>query len=390
MERTVAGKPDGQLPSEIIEIIGLPDDISPGLAAVCRSRIDRALRELLQGSGASQVSILAGTADALRAQTAPGRATEAKGHADGYRAVVPRWCFEQLVVPKQLREELLLALALLEHEKQLFDNWGLRAVEPFPRSVLNFHGAPGTGKTLAAHAAAFHLGSKILSISYAEVESMYHGEGPKNIAAIFAAAEEQQAVLFIDEADSLLSSRLARVTQAAEQAMNSMRSQLLICLEQYHGVVIFATNLVGQYDRAFETRVRHLFFPLPDLETRAAIWRAHLPAALPLAAEVDVALLAADGGACCGRDIKNVVIDAALRAACAGHPALTMADFQDALAMLVTARLQTRDTEEQQTTPLPNSLAEFVLPAQSAETTTSTETQANSEDEEEDFEFDAV
>ncbi|MBR8840228.1 MAG: AAA family ATPase [Stigonema ocellatum SAG 48.90 = DSM 106950] len=52
------------------------------------------------------------------------------------------------------------------------------------------------------------------------------------------------AVLFIDEADSLLSKRLLHVTQGSEQAINSIRSQLFICLEQYQGIVIFATNLV--------------------------------------------------------------------------------------------------------------------------------------------------
>ena len=56
------------------------------------------------------------------------------------------------------------------------------------------------------------------------------GEGPKNVSAIFLAAEEQDAVLFIDEADSLLSKRLVNVSDPSGQAMNSMRSQLLICL----------------------------------------------------------------------------------------------------------------------------------------------------------------
>ena len=353
MGKSLPELPELRLPDDIIEILGLPEGLPAGLTAVCRSRIDRALRELLQGSGLQQVAVVAGTPAVMRPPAAHSGTKEeesaprmtAEQRSERYHAKAPRWDFAQLIVPATVREELDVALAVLEHERQVFDTWGLRAVEPFPRSVLNFHGAPGTGKTLAAHAVAAHLGREILSISYADVESMYHGEGPKNIEAIFTAAERQQAVLFLDEADSLLSSRLTRVTQAAEQAINSMRSQLLICLEQYCGVVIFATNLVAQYDRAFETRVRHLHFPLPDAVTREAIWRAHLPALLPLAGDVDIVALAARDEARCGRDIKNAVLDAALRAARARRAQLEQGDFLAALAALAHARACARGDE---------------------------------------------
>ena len=48
---------------------------------------------------------------------------------------------------------------------------------------------------------------------------------------IFHAAERDDAVLFLDESDSLLSKRLTNVTDGSAQAINSIRSQLLICLE---------------------------------------------------------------------------------------------------------------------------------------------------------------
>ena len=55
---------------------------------------------------------------------------------------------------------------------------------------------------------ASYLDKPILMASYAEVESKYVGDGSKNIEAVFHAAERDGAVLFIDEADSLLSRRL--------------------------------------------------------------------------------------------------------------------------------------------------------------------------------------
>src|SRR6059058_4833972 len=146
-------------------------------------------------------------------------------------------------------EDLLSAVEVIQVERKVFDEWGLRRIQPFPHSALNFHGPPGTGKTLAAHAVAHRLNRSIMIASYAEIESKFHGEGPKNVKAIFHAAERDDAILFIDEADSLLSKRLTEVTQGSEQAINSMRSQLFICLQEFRGVVIFATNLVETMTR---------------------------------------------------------------------------------------------------------------------------------------------
>src|SRR5258708_21599866 len=163
-----------------------------------------------------------------------------------------------------VRECLICGGEVMRVEHKGFDEWGLRTIQPFPHSALNFHGPPGTGKTLAAHTIAHTLKRSILVASYAEIESKFHGEGPKNVKAIFHSAERDHAILFIDEANSLLSKRLTEVTQGSEQAINSMRSQLFICLQEFRGVVIFATNLVENYDKAFETRVRYLHFPLPN------------------------------------------------------------------------------------------------------------------------------
>ena len=234
--------------------------------------------------------------------------------AKQYRSQKPNFSMEQLIVPESVKEELLIASKILVLEKLVFDEWGLRKIQPFPYSALNFYGSPGTGKTLAAHALASHLEKNILLISYAQIESMYHGEGPKNVEALFYAAEQENAVLFIDESDSLLSKRLTNVTQGSEQAINSMRSQLLISLERFRGIVVFATNLVENYDPAFETRVRNIFFPMPDQTCRHLIWETLLPENMPLLEDVSIEKLA-EIDEVCGRDIRNAIIEAALKVA---------------------------------------------------------------------------
>jgi ATP-dependent 26S proteasome regulatory subunit len=162
------------------------------------------------------------------------------------------------------------------------------------------------------------------------------GDGPKNVQALFMAAQRDDAVLFVDEADSLLSKRLTSVNAGSDQAINSMRSQLLIALEQFSGVVIFATNLVTNYDPAFETRVRSVEFTMPDVAARRAIWQAHLPARLPRTG-VDFDSLAAVDDVC-GRDIKNAVVDAAVRAAMDGRTGVTGEELLAAIRRVVAAR----------------------------------------------------
>lgn len=268
-------------------------------------------------------------------------------------AVEPKFQFEQLILPSETLEEIKHKISLFQLKNKVFEEWGLKKIEPYPRSALNFYGKPGTGKTMAAHAIAQLLGKKIILATYAEIESKYHGDGPKNVKALFKKAEDEDAVLFIDEADSLLSQRLSNVTQGSEQAINSMRSQLLICLEKFSGLVIFSTNFVEQYDKAFETRVTNIEFKMPDADGRAKIWKQHLPATLPLKDDVNVTVLAEEVDDICGRDIKNAVIDAALKVAYAqAHEGrsdpIGMIDLKDSIIRIKEARIKrTADTEPQ-------------------------------------------
>ncbi|HIK12893.1 MAG TPA: ATP-binding protein [Oscillatoriaceae cyanobacterium M33_DOE_052] len=332
-------------------INGIPEIVPETVAALCRSRLLRAVNELLDETNLENIHITVGTQSEVQKNgqqpsTGSGNNIEKKSDYDlspedrakKYRPSKPLFTFEQLVVTQEVEEDLLLAVDLIQLESKVFDEWGLREIEPFPRTALNFHGKPGTGKTLAAHAIASKINRLILVASYAQIESMYHGEGPKNVEAVFMAAERENALLFIDEADSLLSKRLTNVNQGSEQAINSMRSQLLICLERFRGVVIFSTNLVQNYDQAFETRVRHVNFPMPDETCRQKIWAKHLPDQMPKAENLSIEELAKVDDVC-GRDIKNAVIDAAMRVARQGKNIIEITDLLNSIEKIKKSRI---------------------------------------------------
>lgn len=249
-----------------------------------------------------------------------------------FSAEDPRYSFDQVILSDKTRNKIIEAVGVIEVENKVFDEWGLRNIMPFASSAMSFYGPPGTGKSMAAEAIAHRLNKKILRATYADIESKFHGEGPKMVKAIFKAAERDEAVLFLDEADSLLSKRLTSVSDGSAQAINSMRSQLLISLEDFKGITIFATNLVVNYDKAFLSRLINIEFTMPDKEMRAEIWNRHIKGdgiCIPLSEDVNIMELA-EKFEFCGRDIKNAVKKACVAVALKRRDSVTQADLINA------------------------------------------------------------
>ena len=230
-----------------------------------------------------------------------------------FSATPARRALSQVILTPNTRAELDGALSRVRHQHTLFHEWGLKALdEKGARAVLNFYGPPGTGKSMCAEGIAHELGMPLLTVSYAELESKFVGETPKNIERAFQSAREQGAVIFFDEADSILGKRLSSVQQSADHAVNLARSVMLLAMDAFEGVVIFATNLAQNYDSAFVRRIQtHVRFELPDLERRALIAQGMLVPSLPCDPAVTPALLAELSDGLSGADLRTVVLNAA-------------------------------------------------------------------------------
>src|SRR4051812_38073737 len=237
-------------------------------------------------------------------------------------SVAPRRTFEDVILPPATRRALDLALSQVTQHDLIFNQWGLGERHPTGLALaFNFAGPPGTGKTICAEAIAHSLGRRLLLVRYAELESLWMGETPKNIAALFRAAREEGAVLLFDEADAIASRRSTSVDHGFQRESNTVVSVLLQELEWYNGVVIFATNLAANFDPAFERRIRtHVLFEMPGPVEREQIWRVQVhPSRTPLADDVDFGDLARRYDVS-GGDIRNAVLKAALTAAARPGP----------------------------------------------------------------------
>jgi SpoVK/Ycf46/Vps4 family AAA+-type ATPase len=232
-------------------------------------------------------------------------------------SIEPRRTFHDVILPPSTRRALDQALVQVTSYDLIFNKWGLGERHPTGLALaFNFAGPSGTGKTICAEAIAHALGRRLLVVRYAELESMWMGETPKNIAAVFNLAREQRALLLFDEADAIASRRSASVEHGFQREGNLIVSVLLQELESFRGVVIFATNLAANFDPAFERRIRtHVLFEMPGVDEREQIWRVQMhPSLTPLAPDVDFRALA-ESYEVSGGDIRNAVLKAALAAA---------------------------------------------------------------------------
>ncbi len=259
-------------------------------------------------------------------------------------SIEPRRTFHDVILPPSTRRALDQALVQVTSYDLIFNKWGLGMRHPTGLALaFNFAGPSGTGKTICAEAIAHRLGRRLLVVRYAELESMWMGETPKNIAAVFNLAREQRALLLFDEADAIASRRSASVEHGFQREGNLIVSVLLQELESFRGVVIFATNLAANFDPAFERRIRtHVLFEMPGVAEREQIWRVQMhPSLTPLAPDVDFRALA-ESHEVSGGDIRNAVLKAALAAAAEpgddGSKAIHQRHLEDGMREVLTGK----------------------------------------------------
>ena len=232
------------------------------------------------------------------------------------QSIAPRLTFDDVILPDATRRALEHALTQVRRHDLIFRQWGLGERYATGQALaLNFAGPPGTGKSICAEAVAHALGRRLLAVRYSEVESMWVGETPKNVAELFQIAQDENAVLLFDEADSIAARRSTSPDQSFSREANAVVNVLLKELESFRGVVIFATNLAANFDPAFERRIRtQVLFETPDAAARERIWRAQMHPRTPVHREADFHQLAGQYEVT-GGDIRNAVLKAATAAA---------------------------------------------------------------------------
>jgi ATP-dependent 26S proteasome regulatory subunit len=221
----------------------------------------------------------------------------------------PRHDLDKMIMHPEVKTDIHAGLRALEIRADLDRIWNLSSIQPQQgRCILNFYGPPGTGKTRAALGIALKLGKTLYQVDYSAVISKYLGDTAKHIKAAFQAARDHGAVLFFDEADSLLSKRVS-TGESCSTSINQNRNCLMQELDRFDGVVIVTTNLFENYDPALLRRIqRHIKFRVPDASMRRELFALHLPN--PDRVTADYAFLAELSRGLSGGDILNTCVNA--------------------------------------------------------------------------------
>ncbi|HIV56098.1 MAG TPA: ATP-dependent zinc metalloprotease FtsH [Candidatus Anaerobiospirillum stercoravium] len=204
-----------------------------------------------------------------------------------------------------------------------------------PRGVLMV-GPPGTGKTLLARAIAGEAKVPFFSISGSDFVEMFVGVGASRVRDMFVQAKKNApCIVFIDEIDAVGRKRgvgLGGGHDEREQTLN----QLLVEMDGFEGfeavIVIAATNRPDVLDPALLRPGRfdrQVTVGLPDVRGREQILKVHMKK-VPLAPDVDAAVLARGTPGFSGAELANLVNEAALAAARANQRMVTMKEFDQA------------------------------------------------------------
>jgi cell division protease FtsH len=240
----------------------------------------------------------------------------------------------------EAKEELREVVEFLSERKR-FERLGARV----PKGVL-LHGPPGTGKTLLAKAIASESGANFYSSSASAFVEMFAGLGAARIRRLFAEARKNApAIVFIDELDAVGSIRTGGggYNREHDQTLN----QLLVELDGFGGrddvIVMGASNRLQDLDPALLRPGRfdrQVMVGAPDLKGREAILRVHTRSK-PLAADIDLGLIARQTAGLTGADLANICNEAAIMAARHGVTKIRALEFDNAMERVV-AGLQTR------------------------------------------------
>lgn len=191
------------------------------------------------------------------------------------RVVTPlEW--DDLVINYQVASQLEEINTWITGNRVIMEDWGLKRILKAGYRSL-FYGPPGTGKTLAATLLGKRNGMDVYRIDLSMIVSKYIGETEKNLARIFALAENRDWILFFDEADALFGKRTSAQTSNDRHA-NQEVAYLLQRIEDFPGTVLLATNLRTNIDEAFARRFQSMiYFPMPDEHTRRELWEKMIP-----------------------------------------------------------------------------------------------------------------
>lgn len=147
-----------------------------------------------------------------------------------------------------------------------------------PWSGILLYGPPGVGKTQLAKAVATETNSTFFSLSSADIVSKWLGDSEKVIKQLFTQAREKApSVIFLDEVDSLCSTRGPMENDSIKRVKTELMQQTQGIKPTDNVLLLGATNVPWDIDPAMRRRFeKRIYIPLPDADCREGLIRLYL------------------------------------------------------------------------------------------------------------------
>lgn len=227
---------------------------------------------------------------------------------------VPNVSWDEVGGLDEAKQQLHDGIELPLKHPEAFRRLGIR-----PANGFLLYGPPGTGKTLLAKAVARQAEANFIAAKSADLLSKWYGESEQQISRLFQRARQvAPTVIFIDEIDSLAPHRGGGIGEPAvtERVVNTMLAEM-DGLESLQGVVVIgATNRPTLLDSALLRPGRFdelIYVSVPNRDGRLQILKIHT-GGMPLAADVDLAVLAERTHGYTGADLEDLTRRAGLHA----------------------------------------------------------------------------
>jgi 26S proteasome regulatory subunit T6 len=279
---------------------------------------------------------------------------------------------------KQIKE-IKEVIELPVKHPELFDSLGIAQ----PKGVL-LYGPPGTGKTLLARAVAHHTDCRFIRVSGSELVQKYIGEGSRMVRELFIMAREHApSIIFMDEIDSIGSSRKEGGSGGGDSEVQRTMLELLNQLDGFEGTknikvsdrfrgmqglmsaaldrntdikplvpsafpqIIMATNRIDILDPALlrPGRIdRKIEFPPPGPEARVSILRIH-SRKMSLQRGINLRALAEKMGQISGAEVRGVCTEAGMYCLRERRTVVSSADFELAIGKILGQKLGGEDSK---------------------------------------------